>query len=238
MSAALPVTAGEPLLSVGIISADLGRVNEHVAEIAEAGAQMLHVDVMDGHFCPGLTVGPGFVAALETPLLLDIHLLVNHPLQYVDAFADAGADLITIHLEATTHPLHALEHIEGRGLRRGLALLPSTPVSAVAPLLDDIDLVLLVAVNPGHTGQRPHRATTSRAAEAQYLAAQRSPRPLIGIDGGITIKNAADVTADADVVVAGSAVFDNGGVAANLTTLRDHLRNSRRPDTTQDRGPS
>lgn len=219
---------GRPLLSVGVVTADLGRVNEQLAEVADAGAEMLHIDVMDGHFCPGLTVGPAFVSALDTAMRRDVHLLVEDPLDHIDAFADAGADLITVHLEATRHPQRALQRIAERGVARGLAITPSTLVAAVEPLLDDADLLLLVTVNPGYPRQSYPPSTATRVAAARELIRRRSDRAapiLIGVDGGITTDTAALAAATgADIIVAGRAVFDGSPhPARNLIQLLSAL---------------
>lgn len=217
-----------PVLSAGMLTADLGRLGDELAEIERAGVQMVHVDVMDGRFCPTLTVGAPVVAAMRTSMLIDVHLMVEDPVAHVDAFVAAGADLITLQVEATRHVHRALQRIGEAGtVARGVALAPSTAVVAVEPLLEVTDLVLVLAVNPGWPGQRFLPATVDRVAAVRRLVVDSGCDVLVGVDGGVTQSNASDVaaTTKADLVVAGRAIFDGTRqVASNATALLAALR--------------
>lgn len=217
---------GRPHLTVGIVTADLARLGSEIGLLERTGAELVHVDVMDGVFCPMTTVGPPVVAAISSTLLLkDVHLMVDEPLPKVGDHVAAGADLITIHLESTRHPHRVLQELGAatnvndptRGIIRGLALNPGTPVSAAEPLLDELEYLLVLAVNPGWRGQAFIRSTERRLGEARQLI-RRSGRPIaLGVDGGVTRDNIADVIAmGPDVIVAGSAIFDGSDAAANL----------------------
>jgi ribulose-phosphate 3-epimerase len=188
--------------------------------IEEAGADFVHVDVMDGCFCPQLTVGPPVIGALRTKLKKDVHLMIEEPLEKVRAYVDAGASMLTFHVESTRHPHRVLQSLAG-SVTRGLALNPGTPVSAVEPLLDDVEMVLVLAVNPGWGGQRFAPATERRLDAIRELIDHRGRTVMLGVDGGVTRENAGSIAAmGVDLIVAGSAVFDGGDAAANLRQLR------------------
>lgn len=202
-------------LSVGVLSADLLHLGDELERLWTAGVRRLHVDAMDGVFCPQMTLGPpSFVAALPERFEIDVHLMIDEPLEKVDAYVEAGADTITFHVEATRHPHRVLQRLEGRGVTRGVALNPGTPVSMIEPLLDELEYVLILAVNPGWGGQRFASGAAARLAAARQLAAGRGIQ--VGVDGGVTRENAEFVASlGADVVVAGSALFGGGDVTAN-----------------------
>ena len=226
MTAGLParLAMGAPRLSVGVLTADLGALNDELAVVAAEGVELVHIDVMDGVFCPLLTMGAPIVAAMRTPMLKDVHLMVDEPLAKVTAFVAAGADMITFHLEGTRQPRRVLTSLAGainandteRGVIRGVAITPSTPVAAIEPLLGDLEYVLILAVDPGWGGQSFAPSTVDRVAQARELIVASGRRILLGIDGGVTRTNVADVLAlGADIVVTGSAIFDGRAVAAN-----------------------
>jgi len=188
--------------------------------IEEAGADFVHIDVMDGCFCPQLTVGPPVIGALKTKLRKDIHLMIEDPLEKVHAYVEAGANVLTFHVEATQHP-HRVLQVLGSSVTRGIALNPGTPVEVVEPLLDDVELVLVLAVNPGWGGQRFAPNTQRRLAAVRDLIDRSGRSVRLGVDGGVTRENVGSIAAmGVDVIVAGSAVFDGGDVAANLRQLR------------------
>ena len=201
------------LIAPSILSADFARLADEAAAAARGGARLLHVDVMDGHYVPNLTIGPAVVRSLHaaTPLLLDCHLMIENPDSLIPAFAEAGAGSITVHPEATRH-LHRTVHlIKGHGARAGAALNPATPVSLLDDILPDLDLVLVMSVNPGFGGQS---FLPGALGKVRDLAARRREGKLgfaIEVDGGIGADNAAAVAeAGAGLLVAGSAVFAGG----------------------------
>lgn len=236
-NALLEVVRDGPLLSVGVLTADLGHLTDEMALLEAGGVRLAHIDVMDGVFCPMMTVGPPFVQALSTPLLKDVHLMIHDPLDKVAWFVAAGADMVTFHLEGAAQPhrvLHVLggatsaAHPEG-GIVRGVAVNPSTPIDALEPLLDDLEYVLVLAIDPGWGGQRFLDGTARRLERARELIV-RSGRPIaLGVDGGVTRENIAAVAAlGADVVVSGSAIFDGRDAAANLRLMQEGLRGGMR----------
>lgn len=195
-------------------------MGDELGRLEAAGADFVHIDVMDSCFCPQLTVGPPVIGGLHTRLKKDVHLMIEEPLEKVRAYVDAGADMLTFHVEATRHPHRILQAL-GSSVTRGIALNPGTPVAAVEPLLDDVELVLVLAVNPGWGGQRFAPGTERRLAAVRTLIDRSGRNVMLGVDGGVTLVNAGSIAAmGVDLIVAGSAVFDGGDPAGNLRLLR------------------
>jgi ribulose-phosphate 3-epimerase len=214
---------GGPHLSAGILSADLLHLGDELDAVEEAGIRLLHVDVMDGVFCPASTVGPPLVKALPDRFVKDVHLMIDEPLDKLDEYLDAGAGIVTIHVESTRHPHRALQRLAGTGVVRGAAVNPGTPLTAVEPLLDELDLILLLAVNPGWGGQSFIASTEHRLAQARALTADREIA--LAVDGGITSANARHVAElGVDVVVAGSAIFNGNAPGDNARSMLGLLR--------------
>jgi ribulose-phosphate 3-epimerase len=212
-------------VSPSILSADFARLADGVAAAEAAGADWIHVDVMDGHFVPNITIGVPVVAALRrvTALPLDVHLMIENPDRYVDAFVDAGADWLTVHQEADVHLHRTVERIRQRGARPGVSINPATAVSTLHEILPYVDLVLVMSVNPGFGGQRFIPTSTTKIAALRRALDERGLWPIeLEVDGGITTATASEVVAaGATVLVAGAAVFnEQGSVADNIGALR------------------
>jgi ribulose-phosphate 3-epimerase len=218
-----------PRLSAGILTADLTQLGAELDVIA-GRADFAHVDVMDGCFCPQLTVGPAFLAAVaSTGVPVDAHLLVDEPARILPDVVRAGAAIVTVHAEASRHPHRVLQELTAlsasiRPVLRGYALSPGTPIGVIEPVLDLIDLVLVLAVNPGWPGQAPAANTARRVAAAREITLAAGHPILVGVDGGVTLRNATEVASwGPDIVVSGSAIFDGrdapGNLAAMLTAL-------------------
>jgi ribulose-phosphate 3-epimerase len=212
-------------IAPSILSADFARLADSIAEAEAAGADWVHVDVMDGHFVPNITIGVPVVAALRrvTDLPLDVHLMIADPDRYVDAFVDAGADWLTVHQEAAVHLHRTVERIRQKGAKPGVSINPATPAGSLHEILPYVDMVLVMSVNPGFGGQRFIPSSSRKIAALRRELDERGLWPIeIEVDGGIGPATAAEVVdAGATVLVAGAAVFNaDGSVADNIATLR------------------
>ena len=210
-------------IAPSILSADFARLADAVAEIESGGADFVHVDVMDGHFVPNITIGPPVVAALKrvTSLPLDVHLMISEPDRYLEAFRDAGAAMITVHAEVLPHLHRTLTHIRSLGAKAGVAINPSTPVMMVRDVVAQMDHLLVMSVNPGFGGQTfiPH--SLAKIAEAREMIAAARGTTVIEVDGGVDRENAAAIVeAGASILVAGASVFGTPDAAEATRGLR------------------
>ncbi len=210
-------------IAPSILSADFSRLGEEVRAVTAAGADYIHIDVMDGHFVPNITIGPLVVEAVRkvTDLPLDVHLMIDNPDLYIPDFARAGADIIVVHAEATHHLHRTIQHIKSLGRRAGLSLNPATPLHCLDYILDDLDLVLLMTVNPGFGGQSFIEACLPKIHALRAMLDKRGLETELEVDGGVKVSNIDRIShAGADVFVAGSAVFESDDYATTISDLK------------------
>jgi len=210
-------------IAPSILSADFARLGEEIAAIEAGGADYVHIDVMDGHFVPNITIGPLIVDAVRkvTKLPLDVHLMIENPDLYIPSFAEAGADIIVVHAEATNHLHRTVQLIKSLGKRAGVSLNPHSPLNLLDYVLEELDLVLLMTVNPGFGGQSFIEACLPKIQALRSIMDRRGIEAELEVDGGVKIDNIARIAhAGADVFVAGSAVFNSPDYAATISELK------------------
>ncbi len=216
-------------IAPSILSADFLKLGDEVKAAAEAGADLIHVDIMDGHFVPNITIGPAIVEAVNTAtsLPLDVHLMIEQPENYLKDFIAAGADYVTVHYEASVHLHRTVQMIKEQGIKAGVSLNPATSVWALEHILPDIDYVLLMSVNPGFGGQSYIPQTTDKIKILKNLLGEKGIPALIEVDGGIKLDNAAEVvSAGADILVMGSAFFHSKDYGKFIKQFREITDNS------------
>ena len=212
-------------LAPSILSADFARLLEDVKKVEKAGCEYLHIDVMDGHFVPNITLGPGIVKSLrkDVNMVFDAHLMIENPDNYIKEFADAGCDIIVVHQEACTHLHRTIQNIKSHGIKAGVALNPATPIETIKYVLQDVDMVLLMSVNPGFGGQSYIPVVTEKIKELKALIDKMNLDIDIEVDGGVKPSNIAEVVnAGANVIVAGSAIFNAGNIDEAVKSLREN----------------
>ena len=210
-------------IAPSILSADFSRLGEEVIAAEKAGADFIHVDVMDGHFVPNITIGPLVVKAVKkaVSIPLDVHLMIEDPDKYIQEFADSGADIITVHQEASVHLHRSIQNIRECGVRAAVSINPATPVSQIELILSDIDMVLLMSVNPGFGGQKFIPEVLSKIRELKKIISDNKYDVEIEVDGGVTVDNVAQVVgAGADIVVMGSAFYNSDNYEETAKAVR------------------
>lgn len=210
-------------IAPSILSANFAKLEEEIRDVERGGADYIHVDVMDGHFVPNITIGPLVVEAIRpvTTLPLDVHLMIEQPDRYIPAFAKAGADYLSVHVEACPHLHRTIHFIKEHGVKAGVVLNPHTPVSLIEHILDDVDLVLLMTVNPGFGGQKFIPSVLPKITRVAQLAKERNLQVEIEVDGGVNAQTARlCIEAGANVLVAGSAVYGETDRAAAIRAIR------------------
>ncbi|CAH2212843.1 ribulose-phosphate 3-epimerase [Tepidibacter aestuarii] len=212
-------------LAPSILSADFARLLEDIKKVENAGCEYLHIDVMDGHFVPNITLGPGIVKSLrkDVNMLFDVHLMIENPDNYIQDFVNAGADIITVHQEACTHLHRTVQNIKSMGVKACVSLNPATPVETIKHVIDELDMVLIMTVNPGFGGQSFIEGMVDKIKEVRALANERNLNIEIQVDGGMKPSNVHKaVEAGANVIVAGSAIFGSDDINKTVQEFRSN----------------
>ncbi len=218
-------------IAPSILSADFGRLAEDIAAVTSSGADYLHVDVMDGHFVPNITIGPMFVevAKKATSIPLDVHLMIEEPERYLEVFANAGADILTVHVEASTHLHGTIQTIRALGMKPCVSLNPHTPIESIRHVVDDLAMVLIMSVNPGFGGQSFIHSVIPKIQELRRWVVERGLDLDIEVDGGIKVDNVDLVTsAGANVIVSGSGIFSGGDYKTTISAMRARAEEAQR----------
>lgn len=212
-------------LAPSILSADFARLLEDVKKVEKAGCEYLHIDVMDGHFVPNITLGPAIVKSLrkDVNMVFDAHLMIENPDMYIKDFVDAGCDIITVHQEACVHLHRTIQNIKSYGIKAGVSLNPATPIESIKHILEDVDMVLLMSVNPGFGGQSFIPCVLDKIRELKSIIKEKGLNIDIEVDGGVKSLNIGDVVAaGANILVAGSAIFGSDSIEGAVKSLREN----------------
>jgi ribulose-phosphate 3-epimerase len=211
-------------IAPSILSADFSRLGEETLLVEEAGADLIHIDVMDGHFVPNITIGPAIVSSLRkvTDLPFDVHLMIENPERFIEAFAAAGSDMITVHVEAADHLHRTVALIKERGIKAGVSLNPATPLSRIEQVIEDVDMLLVMTVNPGFGGQKFIENMLPKIKKARDMISSIAPGVLLEVDGGVTLDNIKPIAdAGADIFVAGSSVFGRADYRETIVKMKE-----------------
>lgn len=211
-------------IAPSILSADFSRLGEEILLVEEAGADLIHIDVMDGHFVPNITIGPAIVYSLRkvTDLPFDVHLMIENPERFIEAFAEAGSDIITVHVEAADHLHRTVALIKERGLKAGVSLNPATPLSRIEQVIEDVDMLLVMTVNPGFGGQKFIENMLPKIKKAREMISSIAPGVLLEVDGGVTLDNIKPIAdAGTDIFVGGSSVFGSADYRETIAKMKE-----------------